>query len=66
MRFLPAKTHIHGGSIIMSRLTQQIATVSKSLIRISEQLTELATQLDKGESPAPVRKKSEKAEKTSS
>jgi hypothetical protein len=41
----------------MSRLTQQLSTVSKSLMRISEQLTELAMQLDKGNPPTAAAKK---------
>lgn len=45
----------------MSRLTQQLSTVSKSLMRISEQLTELAMQLDKGEPPAAATKQPKKA-----
>ena len=44
----------------MSRLTQQLSTVSKSLMRISEQLTDLAMQLDQGERPAAVPKKPKK------
>jgi hypothetical protein len=44
----------------MSRLTQQLSTVSKSLIRISEQLTELAIQLDKCEPSATAAKKPKK------
>lgn len=44
----------------MSRLTQQLSIVSKSLMRISEQLTELAMQLDKAESPAAAAKKPKK------
>lgn len=44
----------------MSRLTQQLSTVSKSLMCISEQLTELAIQLDKGEFSAPAVKKPKK------
>jgi hypothetical protein len=45
----------------MSRLTQQLSTVSKSLMRISEQLTDLAMQMDKSEPPAAAAKKSKKA-----
>ena len=44
----------------MSRLTQQLATVSKSLIRISEQLTKVAMQLDKAQPPAAVAKTHQK------
>lgn len=46
----------------MSRLTQQLSNVSKSLMRISEQLTALAMQLEKGEPPAAAAKKPQKAE----
>jgi hypothetical protein len=45
----------------MNRLTKQISNVSKSLMRISEQLTELAMELDKGELPAAAAKKPQKA-----
>ncbi len=45
----------------MSRLTQQLATVSKSLMRISEQLTELAVQLDKSGPSTVVHEKPKKA-----
>lgn len=41
----------------MSRLTQQLSIVSKSLIRISEQLNELAMQLDMGEPTAAAARK---------
>lgn len=44
----------------MSRLTQQLSTVSKSLLRISEQLTKLAMQLDTGEPTAAATKKPKK------
>ncbi len=47
----------------MSRLTKQLSTVSKSLIRISEQLTELAMQLDMGEPSPAAAKKSKKTVK---
>jgi hypothetical protein len=47
----------------MSRLTQQLSTVSKSLMRISEQLTELAMQLDRGEPLAAAAKQPQKASK---